>query len=133
MSGGHFDYQQYRLLNISDSLDELLDRSTDEYYNYDPVIIEAIKKAKTYLELAYIYVNNIDLLVSGDTSTETFIKYLTQDLLKQTCNNFLNAMGIVNELQDRWWTTPNKAFDLQTPDTQDIKLVYNYLRGQIAG
>ena len=34
------------------------------------------------------------------------------------------------ELADKWWTTPNKAFDMRTPSgvwIEDYHKVYNYL------
>ena len=42
-------------------------------------------------------------------------------------NELLLSLLGSKELADRWWHTPNKAFDMQTPAQADIVLVSDYL------
>ena len=89
MSGGHFDYQQHRIQDISESIDQLIrynnDQSLDEFgdpngHNFSPEIIDEFQKACFYLKRAYIYAHQIDLLICGDTGEETFVKRLKAQL-----------------------------------------------------
>jgi len=85
MSGGHFDYQQYRINDIADSIDELIEKNNDidEWgwgYNYSDETLEEFKKASEILKEAAIYAQRIDWLVSGDDGEENFHKRLKEDL-----------------------------------------------------
>ena len=51
--------------------------------------------------------------------------------LKNKCDLLLQAMVGPN-LVNKWWQSPNKAFDMKTAQEQfdiDPKVVYNYLMG----
>jgi hypothetical protein len=51
--------------------------------------------------------------------------------LKKKCDLLLQAMVGPN-LVNKWWQSPNKAFDMKTAQEQfdiDPKVVYNYLMG----
>jgi hypothetical protein len=98
MSGGHFDYDQYRIQNIADSVDQLIRQngkvieypsgyvisSFDEthHYKYPPEVIEKFKEGLEILRKAEIYAQRIDCLVSGDDGEESFISRLKEDLDK---------------------------------------------------
>lgn len=86
MSGGHFDYDQYKIRNISDTIDTIIrnnHKKVDDYsYNYNDNTIKEFKKAIEYLKKAEIYTQRIDWLVSGDDGEETFHKRLKEDLDK---------------------------------------------------
>lgn len=54
---------------------------------------------------------------------------------KQRCNQILESL-VGPSLVDLWWTSPNKAFNLTTPENQwdlDYKKVVNYLLNQLNG
>ena len=83
MSGGHFDYQQYRLHDIATMIDELIasndDESLDEFGNrrgrgYGPEIIERFKLASYTLKRSGTMAQRIDWLVSGDDGEESFLR-----------------------------------------------------------
>ena len=83
MSGGHFDYQQYRCHDIATMIDELIasndDESLDEFGNrrghgYGPEIIELFKLASRTLKRAGTMAQRIDWLVSGDDGEDTFLR-----------------------------------------------------------
>jgi hypothetical protein len=48
---------------------------------------------------------------------------------RQKCNDLLRAM-MGKDLVAQWWTGPNRAFDMQTPETvfdKDHERVYAYI------
>jgi hypothetical protein len=77
MSGGHFDYHQYRIREIAESVEDII-----QNYKYPPEVLEKIKEGLDALNKAEIYTQRIDWLVSGDDGPETFLKRLKEDLNK---------------------------------------------------
>jgi hypothetical protein len=53
-------------------------------------------------------------------------------LLTARSNALLTAM-LGSELAEQWWTTPNQAFEMQTPQKQNIERVYGYLMSRAEG
>jgi len=95
MSGGHFDYHQYRIREIADSVEDIIRKNgkkkeyeiknswEDEYYyEYPPEVINQMKEGLDILRKAEIYTQRIDWLVSGDDGPETFLERLKEDLSK---------------------------------------------------
>jgi len=93
MSGGHFDYQQYRIREITDKIEQIILQNgkkkeqraswEDEYYyQYPPEVIEKFKEGLTILKQAEVYAQRIDWLLSGDDGEETFFERLKEDLEK---------------------------------------------------
>lgn len=94
MSGGHFDYDQYRIRQIADSIDQLIRQNgkkkdykvseweDEHYYEYPAEVIEKFKEGYDTLRKAEIYAQRIDWLVSGDDGEESFIERLKEDLEK---------------------------------------------------
>ena len=110
MSGGHFDYYQWQIEDIANSIedyiyghsinkedinyyieDHWLDDEEKEYikknehtipnrYNYSKETIEEFKKGLSLLRKAYIYAQRIDWLLSGDDGEESFHKRLKEEL-----------------------------------------------------
>lgn len=110
MSGGHFNYQQYEINNIIDSIEEELNQQgkqkpknelyfaeeyykqyPDEkyYYTYPIEIQDKMKEAINALKIAAIYANRVDWFLSGDDGEESFIERLNEELntlqLKNLC------------------------------------------------
>jgi len=77
MSGGHFDYHQYRIREIAESVEDII-----QNYKYPPEVLEKIKEGLDILKKAEIYTQRIDWLVSGDDGPETFLERLKEDLNK---------------------------------------------------
>jgi DNA repair ATPase RecN len=75
MSGGHFDYHQYRIREIAESVEDII-----QNYKYSPEVLEKIKEGLDALKKAEIYTQRIDWLVSGDDGPETFLERLKEDL-----------------------------------------------------
>ena len=94
MSGGHFDYSQYRIDEIIDGVEDIIEKNrkpreeptssweSEFYYDYPDDIIEEFKKGLRYLKMAKIYAQRIDWLVSGDDGDNSFRIRLYEDLKK---------------------------------------------------
>lgn len=75
MSGGHFDYHQYRIREIAESVEDII-----QNYKGPPEVLEKIKEGLDALKRAEIYTQRIDWLISGDDRPETFLERLKEDL-----------------------------------------------------
>ena len=107
MSGGKFDYDQYRIDRMADDIEkeitkngkkktkeeikdegwydpEWYDKYPDDlyHYKYPDEVIEKFKESVIVLRKAAIYAQRIDWLLSGDDGEESFIKRLKEDLSK---------------------------------------------------
>lgn len=105
MSGGRFGYNQYKIGDIADDIQNVIDKQgtaktqeelDDEGYRpkwwydeypeekYHPKlpeeIIEEFKRAVHILRTAQIYAQRIDWFLSGDDGEESFIRRLKEDL-----------------------------------------------------
>ena len=76
MSGGHFDYQQYRLNDIANEIARLIDNNDDpeDGIHYPPEIIEKFEETVFLLRRGEAMVQRIDWLVSGDDGEERFLR-----------------------------------------------------------
>lgn len=88
MSGGHFDYAQYKIGQIVHQVEQLIRSNSDESKNewgetvgrfYSEETIEEFKTGLNYLKMAQIYAQRIDWLVSGDDSERSFHARLQED------------------------------------------------------
>jgi hypothetical protein len=107
MSGGRFDYQQYAIGNIAESIECEIERNGREktreelkeeswrdshwyekypedlcHYKYPDEVIEKFKEAVKYLKIAEVYAQRVDWLLSADDGEETFLERLDEDLKK---------------------------------------------------
>lgn len=101
MSGGAFEYNQYKITDIADEIQRTLDEQGTkknpnewlggaEYYEkypeelinhtYPKEIQEKFKDAIKALRIASIYAQRIDWFISGDDGEESFLKRLNEDL-----------------------------------------------------
>lgn len=76
MSGGHWDYVQYRLDNL---IEEIYEDMESDYVKECGVQRE-LELTVHYLNLSRIYLNRLDWLISGDDGDETFNERLKSDL-----------------------------------------------------
>ena len=91
MSGGHFNYNQYRIGQIADAIDEEIRNNDSEELNgwggmmgahYSEATMEVMRKAIAILRRAEIYVQRIDWLLSGDDGEDCLHRRLAEDLLE---------------------------------------------------
>ena len=105
MSGGHWEYIQYRVTDIAEDIDRLIEKngkpkSEEElkesswqdddwynkypedryYYEYPTEVIEEFKIGSEIIKKAQIYMQRMDWLLSGDDGEESFIRRLKEDL-----------------------------------------------------
>ena len=103
MSGGRFDYDQYRIDHIADEIESVILKNKVEkdkkdlyrwdydengnvyedsryYYSYDDNTIARFKEAVIELRKAAIYAQRIDLLLSNDDGEREFHKRLEEEL-----------------------------------------------------
>ena len=52
--------------------------------------------------------------------------------MKEKCDRMLRALLGDWELMEKWWKSPNKAFDRRRPEEVDIKEVYSYLLSAVS-
>ena len=79
MSGGHFEYEQYRLRDMSDEIQSIIDKNgkiNEELgtvtYDYDEEVIDKFRETIKTCQLAEAMLQRVDWLVSGDDGTESF-------------------------------------------------------------
>lgn len=77
MSGGHFDYRQYHIVDIADAIQEEIDRN--EMGLSDETLREFMLGV-SLLRRSAIYVQRIDWLLSGDDAEDTFHHRLREEL-----------------------------------------------------
>jgi hypothetical protein len=106
MSGGAFDYNQYKIGYMADQIEETVikngvektpeeikdDWHNDEWYEkypedkfhykYPDEVIEKMKEAVKALKIAQVYAQRVDWLLSGDDGEESFLSRLDDELKK---------------------------------------------------
>lgn len=89
MSGGHFNYDQYKIDKIADQVEQLIrsndDQTPDRFGDpvgrgFDDGVICQFQYGLKVLREAAIFAQRIDWLVSGDDSPESFLRRLGDDL-----------------------------------------------------
>ena len=89
MSGGFYDYKQYVLDEIADSIQleiEQNDSTEDDGFGHDrgrhyaPLVIDRMSEAVMALRIASIYAQRVDWLLSGDDGEESFLRRLEEEL-----------------------------------------------------
>jgi hypothetical protein len=78
MSGGHFDYNQNRILYIIEDIESLFNGDV----RYGPETMVEFGEAIRALKIAYVYAQRIDWLVSGDDGEDTFHERLKENLYR---------------------------------------------------
>lgn len=101
MSGGRFDYTQYHINTIADSIESELDRQGKEkpkdelyfdkeylekypeekyYYTHPEEVQQEMRNAVKILRQAAVYAQRVDWYLSGDDGDESFLERLRAEL-----------------------------------------------------
>lgn len=80
MSGGHFNYDQYKIGYIADSVEQAIRDNDKDDYPYSEEIISKFKDGIKALRIAEVYAQRIDWLLSGDDGGDSFLERLGEDL-----------------------------------------------------
>jgi hypothetical protein len=92
MSGGYFNYDQWKLENMAGQIDRLIenndDDSTDEYgcrrgRGYSLETIARFQEARSALMRAAAMAHRVDWLLSGDDSEESFHRRWDEEIEQQ--------------------------------------------------
>lgn len=75
MSGGYFDYNQYKISEIADDVEQLILGNTE----YSEETIKEFREGLEALNKAAIYAQRIDWLVSGDDGEDSFHRRLAEE------------------------------------------------------
>jgi hypothetical protein len=79
MSGGFFDWAQYRIDWLRDEIDDII-KENQEKHGFSDATIKELKNAVSVLRMAYVYTNRIDWLMSGDDGEESFRDMLAEEI-----------------------------------------------------
>ena len=81
MSGGYWDYGQFRINSIVEDIEESLEEvdGLTEVNDYEGLERD-LKILKNHLELASIYMCRLDWLLSGDDGNESYNSRLREEL-----------------------------------------------------
>ena len=107
MSGGRWEYIQYRFTDVAEDIDKLIEqngkpKSKEElkergwygadwyekypedlnHCRYEDEVLEQFKKASNAIKIAQVYVQRMDWLLSGDDGEESFLRRIDEDLKK---------------------------------------------------
>ena len=107
MSGGRWEYVQYRFTDVIDDLKSLIEKNGKEktkhemkdegwsdpfwydkypedryHYRYPDEVIDEFKKAIDIMSRAQVYMHRVDWLLCGDDGEESFINRLKEELDK---------------------------------------------------
>lgn len=79
MSGGHFDYVQYRIDNAADDLERFIARCDSGEADENPfspentaAVVAKFRECERTLRRAYAMLQRVDYLISGDDSEDSF-------------------------------------------------------------
>ena len=92
MSGGRFDYKQYDIYRIINSIESILKGEEDKEFDAETIDVdnnnvkEKLEEALIILQAAFIYTQRIDWLLSGDDDEKAFFKRFIQDFTKERIN-----------------------------------------------
>lgn len=102
MSGGHFNYEQYKINDIADSIERLIETNNipllegwdEEFWGkesledfrrrhrYSPAVIARFQEAVDILRKGAVYAQRIDWLISDDGAEDSFHERLIEELDK---------------------------------------------------
>lgn len=82
MSGGHFDYDQYRIRTIADAIQFELEKWDRDGGTFDFTVrtAQTFQDAIALLRVAEVYAQRIDWFLSGDDTEEGFHARLLDEL-----------------------------------------------------
>ena len=86
MSGGTFDYSQYRIIDIYEKIEYYLEIQGEEteyggeHPIYEQQVLKRLQDAIECLKKAYVYAQRVDRFLAGDDGDETFIWRLDKEL-----------------------------------------------------
>jgi hypothetical protein len=102
ISGGHFDYQQYRLYDMAFDIEKLIEANRDKPKSYGPGTIERFNEAAQTLKRAAEMVTRIDWLVSGDDDEDDFHERWNEAIARIEHDEVRSVLMLLDGLADQW-------------------------------
>ena len=81
MSGGTFDYNQYRIEDIATEIEREIERNDANEYSLET--IAEFRKAIKALRIAGVYAQRVDWLLAGDDGEDSFHRRLAYGLKEE--------------------------------------------------
>ena len=88
MSGGTYNYDQFRIVDIYETIESFIKKQGkktvygDTYETFEPEVLKRLEDAIKCLKMAYVYAQRVDYLLAGDDGDESFLERLESDLSK---------------------------------------------------
>lgn len=87
---GHFQHNEYRIQEISESIDRLIKTNSnkDQFgycQNYSPEILEKFRETKKLADKLYKMIRVIDYLVCNDIGEESFFEEWSEEVESHIC------------------------------------------------
>lgn len=104
MSGGHFDYNQYKIHQFADEVEQLIrindlceknEHGETKGYNFSPDTITEFKAGLDILRMGAVYAQRIDWLVCGDDGENSFHSRLREDMQELKLESRTNSSNIL--------------------------------------
>lgn len=88
MSGGTFEYIQYRMDDLAEDIETFIkdNGNPDEYgfvQNYSEETIKELKQGVRLIKLAALYTHRIDWFLAGDDGEDNFHEKIKEDLARK--------------------------------------------------
>ena len=96
MSGGRWDYVQYRLEDIARDISEIIKTNdsteltewgTQYGRGYDVDTLDALSEAIPIIRMAAVHIQRADWLLSGDDGEDSYLRRLRQDINETIYND----------------------------------------------
>jgi hypothetical protein len=123
MSGGAFDYQQFHLIDIADSIEHEVIESGKPipedrwefwqrqyykdhpeeafHYDYPESVLRRFEEAVYAVKRAHIYAQRVDWLLSGDDGENSFEERLKKELAELDSKSKMGENGVMYYVIDR--------------------------------
>lgn len=87
MSGGHFDYFQYRFNDVAEQLYEYIQRCKSDEVDecgwkpeHPPEVLKRFEETERMIRVCAIYLQRVDWLICGDDGDDDFLSRLKENL-----------------------------------------------------
>ncbi len=83
MSGGYFDYTEYRIDTIAETLENAI-KNPEEWQRFEPDTVSKLEETLTLLRKCSWRLRDIDLLLSGDRGEQRFLEEWDKALVEES-------------------------------------------------
>ena len=84
MSGGHFDYEQYRITQVADDVSQVIRKYGKDFF-FSSETISKMGETEHCLRRASEMLQRVDWFISGDDGEDTFHERWEEEVRKCKC------------------------------------------------